>query len=406
MIFIDDENLTEQTVINALTLSLPRFKHVEAFPDSILHDGYNVRILASGDEGFFIPDTSMIYVKEYLSKDELKALQKSSGAIDLTFFGTPEDVIEKQLLISKTVASLTNGKQVIIGDLNTFQFYSNEEWNKHRISNFMDSIKDITNQITVHLYRDENQLCRAVTLGMNKFCLPELSIKGFTCSDQNTFGNLINAAAQTMAENPIINDDLTLDIDLTKIKNQHVREHLMTDLYANSKKAATIKLQAVDPEEGDNDSPQFVFMFDNPTYASSYEAQNAVVDSLFGSTDAIEYTDHDDELISASQKARKRLPELKQMFLDGLKPGYAIMIKLPFKVDDGVGNEWMWVEVTSWSDKENTGILQNEPFNIKDLKVGAIVNFDEAQIFDYILNNPDGTSEGNTTGDIIEKRNQ
>jgi uncharacterized protein YegJ (DUF2314 family) len=66
----------------------------------------------------------------------------------------------------------------------------------------------------------------------------------------------------------------------------------------------------------------------------------------------------------------------------------------------------MWVEVTSWSGKKNSGILQNEPFNIKNLQVGAVVEFQDEEIFDYILNRPDGTSEGNVTGEIIEMRNQ
>ncbi len=63
----------------------------------------------------------------------------------------------------------------------------------------------------------------------------------------------------------------------------------------------------------------------------------------------------------------------------------------------------MWVEVTSWDNKQVKGILKNDPRLIPTLKSGAKVSIKEADVFDYILQKGDGTTEGNETGKLIMK---
>ena len=67
-------------------------------------------------------------------------------------------------------------------------------------------------------------------------------------------------------------------------------------------------------------------------------------------------------------------------------------------------HEYMWVEVASWEGGKITGLLRNEPRNVPELHAGQDVNISEADIFDYIRQYPDGTSDGNETGILIEKR--
>ena len=65
----------------------------------------------------------------------------------------------------------------------------------------------------------------------------------------------------------------------------------------------------------------------------------------------------------------------------------------------------MWVEIIKWGNESIAGILQNDPHKIAKLKAGIIVKANEKDVFDYILYKPDGTYEGNETGEILEKRN-
>ena len=60
--------------------------------------------------------------------------------------------------------------------------------------------------------------------------------------------------------------------------------------------------------------------------------------------------------------------------------------------------------VTSWSGKTVTGLLQNQPYFIPDLKAGAIVNINQDDVFDYIRDFADGRSEGNETGAIMKRQ--
>jgi len=275
-------------------------------------------------------------------------------------------------------------------------------WEKQRVKNFLGKYPDITGQIVLHLYREENELCRIVTLGLNKFCLPEISVKEFPCSDGNTFGNLVNAAAQSFHEDPYLFGDSTFYIKLDNIKNEEVRRHLTIDLKDGATKEGSCHFKYVLPEDGDNPSPQLRILFHGDEESTPEQKAEALVGTIFGATDSIAYAKHDDELLQASENAKRKLPEIKKMFTAGLQPGYSIIVKVPFKINDG--NEWMWVEVTEWKTNKMKGILQNDSYSRNDLKVGAVVTFDQADIFDYILNKPDGSYEGNETGKILEKQ--
>ena len=87
----------------------------------------------------------------------------------------------------------------------------------------------------------------------------------------------------------------------------------------------------------------------------------------------------------------------------GFAPGERLLLKAPFKTDDG-GNEWMWVEVVTWKGDLVNGILQNDPYEVTGLSAGARVEFRASDAFDYIHYHPDGREEGNTTGAILRRR--
>jgi uncharacterized protein YegJ (DUF2314 family) len=63
----------------------------------------------------------------------------------------------------------------------------------------------------------------------------------------------------------------------------------------------------------------------------------------------------------------------------------------------------MWVEVSHWDEGKISGVLDNDPFNVPELHAGQRVTIRQDDVFDYIHNYPDGRSEGNTTGDILDK---
>ncbi|MDB5119896.1 MAG: hypothetical protein JWN56_1114 [Sphingobacteriales bacterium] len=397
---LDNDTLSKATLDKIAKSKFADFKQLDSVPKSSTINLYSI-IIQKPSKDFTPPDTnSLSYFARGLSHGEKSNLQKYNNVVSIVFQGQSKNVYDKQRRIYEFVNELVKDKNVVVADFNSYEWFNPKSWNERRVNKFTDSIKNIAHQISVHLYRD-GEFCRAVTMGMDKFCLPDISIKAFACSDQKTYNNLINAAIQTLAENPYMFEDSTLTIDLKSIKNDVIRNELRTNLKQNAKESATITLKSIKPEKGNNFNKQFLISFQDPSYTSPQEEQDNVAANLFGAEDSIVRITHDSLLLKTSEKTRQRLPELKTLFNKGLAPEYSVLVKAPFKIENG-GNEWMWIEITKWTSKSITGVLQNDPIEIKNLKAGAIVQVLEKDIFDYILNKPDGSSEGNETGKLME----
>lgn len=408
IIYLLGDEVIETTSITRKALEdLAGFRYFDQLPDSITTDGYSQMIATSGDSNFLPPEV-ITATEQYLLLERLdiELLKTSGRSIQLMFFGTTTDILKKQEAISKFVSSITTAKRVAIFDYTMRQAYNAEAWQKVRTESFLTSPPNINDHIVFHVYR-EGEYCRLVSLGMSKFGLPDLSVSNITCYDETPFSMIGNAIAQTLFEDPSMFSDSTLLLDISKIKNVAIREMLAPTDEANKdvKGKAMIKLREAYPSDGDNLFFQMELVFENKDYKSPQEEQFALLKDLVGGLpDQAQETEHDEELLRASEQARERLPELKKMFNDGLAPGETIMVKSPFKREDVDGNEWMWVEVTKWTDTEIDGILQNEPNYIRSLAAGANVKVAESEVFDYIIMKADGSMEGNETGKVLEQR--
>ena len=155
-------------------------------------------------------------------------------------------------------------------------------------------------------------------------------------------------------------------------------------------------------EEGDpnNNIVEIAFPEKNPQIQ-----QNEVFKELFGKDETIVLLTHDEELIRTSEKAKEKIPDLYALFSSGLPIDTSLQMKFNFADETGE-NEWMWVEIIKWEKDTITGILNNEPYYIKNVKLGQEIQKNVYDMFDYILFLPDGSYEGNETGKIIEKMNQ
>lgn len=400
--FLNDEAINIKEYEQLVKSKFPDFIQLDSIKLTS-EDAFYIKLFKNPNPSFTPPDTnSLIHFSRGLTHEEKTKLQSYKNIISIVFCGTSEKVFEKQRRINQFISSLVKKKEVIISDFNSYEWFNTKSWNLNRVENFSDSINDITQQIAIHTYRT-GEYCRSVTMGMEKFCLPDISIKDFSCSNQFAFANLINSVVQTLSEKPIIYDDSTLNLNLQAINNRTVREYLRKNLKKNAKETATIKLRTVKPEEGDNYNHQLLISFENRKYSSQQEEQEYLVANLFGAEDSIMYINHDSILMAASARAKQRLPELRELFNKGLEPGFSILLKAPFPIGNG-GNEWMWVEVTKWSSESITGILQNDAYEISNLKAGTIVTINENEVFDYILYKPDRSFEGNETGKLLEEK--
>lgn len=401
----EEDSISSEKLEKLVVELLPDFSIVDSLSDDDGKKELMFTYFSTPEEDYPAPDLEYLSFSSHgLTDQQKELLQNPARAVLLVFSGTNQNVIADQMQINQVVHSLVEpfGSAVVLDNV-TMESFSSEAWETDRMVPFQGADPDITSQITIHFYR-EVEYCREITLGMSKFCLPDISIQNVSCNDGNSFGNLINLVAQTWLESPQVREDTTLVVDIDKLKNDGFRNKLNGSLEEKAEKRALIHLDFVLPQEGDDLNQQYEIVFKNEDYSSVQEEQTALISKLFGSSDAIDFIKHDEEILAASERAKQKLPELRELFNAGLPPGQSILLKAPFETDNG-SNEWMWVEVTTWNGDKVKGILQNEPFEVSGLSAGAIVSFSQTDAFDYIHYFADGTSEGNETGKIIGANN-
>ena len=336
-----------------------------------------------------------------LSAKQEQDLQRSEEAFILDFAhpkATVWTALRNANELVEEIARETNG---LVWDEETRNVFSPDSWHQSRLSTWTSEIPDITTQLTIHVYQ-EDEYARAITLGMVKAGLPDVVIDRFPWSSDSQMGNVINVFAQSMVEGAVFPKSGKLKLNIGEIKNAALREKELKAIKPPGTSRACLSLKVGTWEEGDPKNRLLRLGFDEYPGPDIHAQQDTMINTLFGSSDSVHHVRHNQELLEASRKARAKLPELHKAFNEGLAPGEYIEVKAPFPTPNG-DTEWMWVEVAKWKEGHIKGLLANDPFEIPNLHAGQVVEVKEEDIFDYIHQYADKHREGNTTGDILHK---
>jgi uncharacterized protein YegJ (DUF2314 family) len=328
------------------------------------------------------------------------ALQSADKVLIVGFAHPVEQAIQAyraSLILAEQVARDTNG---ILWDDETREAFSVGEWHATRLETWDGDLPDVRRHTVIHAYKGDH-LVRAITLGMQKFGLPDLVVEDFSWSMSRPIGNLLNTMGQALLEGLTISVPGQADLDLRSLRHRSARESQMPSTQKEVPALAKLKLVEAKRDKGDPENRLMEIEFDHYPGPDRYARQAAMITALFGASDSIKVVHHSDELLSARDAARAQLPSLRDQFNRGLQPGEYIMVKAPFKTSSG-DNEWMWVEVTAWKGSDITGLLKNDPFNVPRLRVGQMVKVRQEEVFDYLRQDATGHVEGNTTGRILE----
>ena len=348
------------------------------------------------------PDLQMVQrFGRGLTRDQAEALQRAERALILDFAhpaSLSASALRTALQLTEQVARDTNG---LLWDEETREIFTPDEWQKRRLDSWAGDTPDVLQHTVIHAYKSD-KLVRAITLGMAKFGLPDVVVSDFSWSSNRPMGNLINLFAQAMVEGAVIKTPGVYDLELRSVKNANVRQSQLATLKPNAAAAAKLSLVKGTWEDGDPRNRLVEIRFDRYPGPDHYARQDAMLGALFGSVDSVQRVKHTNELLEASKAAGARLPALREAFNRGLQPGEYIQVKAPFATPDG-GNEWMWVEVTSWNGDAISGLLKNEPANIPSLHGGQMVKVSQSKVFDFIRRAADGHEDGNETGKILQR---
>jgi uncharacterized protein YegJ (DUF2314 family) len=338
------------------------------------------------------PDPQALgYFGRGLTTEQVEAVQKSPGVLVMSFSADRENlakVHQDALEMTAVIAEKAGG---LAWDEHTRELYTPEAW-LQRARKKVGDPENLPSHVTIHGYRD-GKLVRLVTLGMDKFGLPDLAVNQVSAMLSKSMSHLINSTAMLMSKRGKLEKEGEFLVDVKELGEK-------PDEGAEGR--VTLTLAWGTPHQGDAPNRLIDIVFPGPA-SSLQERQDKVVYALFGKADSITHQEHDTELLAASERARKKLPALKAAFAKGFPRLETLMVKAPFASSQG-DNEWMWVEVVGWEGNKISGILQNDPYYVEGLKAGARVEVSQASVFDYIHVKADGTRVGNETGQIMMRR--
>ncbi|WP_196140817.1 DUF2314 domain-containing protein [Aliikangiella sp. G2MR2-5] len=376
------------------------FNRVDEFPDVAVSPVYNQKLIKDVSINFPVPDINYLsYFGRGMSDEEKGKVQDYQVAV-LYDFLFPLSVREKSLFnVSQLMLEIADKYSGYIWDSETRELFAASEWKKYRIDSWSGDVPNVKLNTVIHAYQVGDGF-RAITLGMAKFGLPDLVINGFEWNDNYSISSLINLTSQQIAEQGL--NEFNFKLDIRSLKDSNFKKTLVDSLYENASESVSVKLKEAKPEEGDPDNFLLEFDFSQYEGKSLFQKQDTLLSSLFGWKDEVAYIKHNAMIEAASEAARQKLPELKSRFNAGLEVGEQLSLKAPFKTRSGE-NEWMWVEVVSWKEGVVKGILRNVPRDIPTLNRGDEVTIFQNDVFDYIFYNKDGTSQGNKTGELIQK---
>lgn len=400
--YTPDSHMSKSEIVKLVNNHYSDFEIIDSLPspENVRGSQLLIKEIKNVKEDFAAPDIDFLkHSSRGLSDEQKEILQSSDFVIVLDFVCVEDKLLSTIEKANKMIGELILNENDIIWDSETRECFTKKYWLDNRL--IADKSINISKHITIHLY-PKNDYCRAITLGMLKFGLPDICIENLSCHNNQSIASLINLTAQTLLDKKSIHKKGKLQIDIELLSNQELKDDLLNSLEDKAEKKTEINIKQGVWEEGDprNRIIEIAFPKKNPQIK-----QDELLAKVFGSKDDVTFLSHDDEILAASEKAQKKIPELFDKFSKGLPVGTHLLIKFPFENVAGE-REWMWVEVIKWEEKTIKGLLQNDPQIVKMLKTGQEVTKNIDDMFDYILYFPDGTQEGNETGKIISGQHE
>ena len=356
---------------------------------------------------FPLPEASYFdHAGRGLTPEDISAVGKTRSATSLLLVAPRDQVWALARAFTQLVQEFAVTTHAYVWDSATREMFTQQAWKQERLDLWPDrGLPEIWTQTTIHLYQadEASRYLRAITLGMEKFALPDLVIEKLISSDTRPAGNLINVVCQSLAEHPVVDGKRQM-FRLASLRATRMRQRFESSRGAGAAGQIALALLQGNTQPGDPDNRLIELDFRHGVGSTDDERRNSLFSALWGVDESIVGARHTADVLKASRRANARLPGLQAAFNKGLAPGERLLLKAPFPRDDE-GMEWMWVEVMSWPKGQDIeGILQNDPFYIRKLKAGARVHIPTRDVFDYLWYHADGTSEGNETGALLGKQ--
>jgi uncharacterized protein YegJ (DUF2314 family) len=246
------------------------------------------------------------------------------------------------------------------------------------------------------------------TNGLGKFGLPDLELRAIPPNLQN-LSYLMNAAAQLLVE--ATSRDVVKDPKAAKELKwpaEATIDHALLGRalggYSEGSQARELQVAIglrFDPHERMAHPPMIQIVKPAGFSGDTGMWLSDILGRLVGSEhDVRNVRTSGDAMQQAHARAVSELPQVKQRFSKGLKPGEVLFIKHGFPTSKG-DSEYLWVVANRWEGDRITGQVANDPNDVPGVVIGMTMVLREADVFDWTIQLPDGRSDGGYTTQVV-----
>lgn len=270
----------------------------------------------------------------------------------------------------------------------------------------------IPDHLAIEREDEEGPSASLATLGMAKFGLPDLIIRGVPGESRREASMVLGGLAALIAgwampyreraEGHSVRARLEpfWHLDMTEVLAAHAIDP--ADPFVEPAGETTVQL-STDPATRRSRLPRLEVKPATGAPAGSGSGVRGLIGQLFGA--AGNYFEFPADLPGLGESLARiaaDLPAIKGRFLGGLPPGAQLSVKRGFPVEEG-RSEYLWVGVGSWSGDRIRGRIENDPVRCAGFDRGQVVEFGESEVFDWLITHPDGTREGARMNDFLAR---
>lgn len=212
-----------------------------------------------------------------LSAEDAEALQRAAAVTAISVSGPADRAMATYRVALEAIAALEKAAPGVIVDGETREAFSRQK-HADRAAAFTGDLPQVRRHVVVHVYRN-GELYRAVSLGMRKFGLPDLSVPEVAAGSSGAMVELMGFVMQSFVEHPVLPRAGEIDLDIPALKGDPQIASYSRGATERGSGKGTLHLVKAKTEQGDAENGLLALDFPGPR-AAVHERQAETIAAI------------------------------------------------------------------------------------------------------------------------------
>ncbi len=348
--------------------------------EEILKDNL-LKVEIKGPEEIEFPNVS--YVKTFgFGFDDEKAVECASAGslILLSYTSDTENILQKNLALMWITYLLAKKFDGFIYDLNSKELFTTDYYDQINLKN---NFKDLRIHILVQKYAYTPGSYRIVSLGMNRFGIPDFEIRDFKTTASIALERLVYGICRKFLELRINNKNLTKFPKEISLSVGEIYKATGEENKIEGKQKEEIVKASFKPGSYENgDSQKNIVRIYPPKGMDMDKWCEDVSGKVAGFIIKRKYDVNREILKKIYEEAQKNLPQFKELFKNrGKKDSFFAKISIKCSNIE----EFIWLKITGEKDGKYLGLAQGDAAGCPNVTAGTPFYFSDKDIKDWIV---------------------